>query len=163
MSVFEKILVPLDGSEHSIKALEAATQIAKQFNGKITLIHVYSVTPGPVIMPEPTTMTPSGFPVMAPAEISKVTDAVRRAGSRVLEEGEEKVEAEGVPVEKTLVEGHTVQEIVRTAKEGEFDLIVIGARGISKIRELLLGSVTDGVIHHACTPVLVIKMLAKPC
>ncbi|NWF87397.1 universal stress protein [Candidatus Bathyarchaeota archaeon] len=157
MRLFEKILVPLDGSEHSLKALEVATQIAKKFNGKITLIHVYSVTPGPILMPEPTTLTPSGFPVMAPAEISKVVDATRKAGNRILDDGEQKVKAEGIQVEKMLIEGHTVQEIVRTAKEGKFDLIVIGARGVSHIRELLLGSVTDGVIHHASSPVLVVK------
>ena len=41
--MFERILVPLDGSEHSLRALEMAKQIAKEFGGKITLIHVYSV------------------------------------------------------------------------------------------------------------------------
>ena len=43
ISLFEKILVPLDGSEHSLHALEKALQIAKKFEGKITLIDVYSV------------------------------------------------------------------------------------------------------------------------
>jgi nucleotide-binding universal stress UspA family protein len=150
-------LVPLDGSEQSLKALDFATQIAKKFNGRMTLIHVYSIMPGPVMMPEPTTLTPSGFPVMAPVEISRVTDVARKVGKRILDDGEQKVKSEGVEVEKKLVEGHTVEEIVRMAKEGNFDLIVIGARGVSKIRELLLGSVTDGVIHHASTPVLVVK------
>jgi nucleotide-binding universal stress UspA family protein len=155
--MFEKILVPLDGSQHSLKALEVATQIAKRFGGKITLIHVYSIATGPAMMPEPTTLTPPGFPVMSSAEISKIADAARRAGGRILAEGEQKVKAEEVAVETMLNEGHTVQEIVRTAQEGKFDLIVIGARGISHIRELLLGSTTDGVIHHAACPVLVIK------
>lgn len=155
--MFERILVPLDGSEHSLTALNVAAQIAKRFNGKITLIHVYSVMLGPVMMPEPTTLTPSGFPIMAPVEASKVADAARKTGNRILDDGEQKVKTEGVEVEKKLVEGHTVQEIVRMAKEGNYNLIVIGARGISKIRELLLGSVTDGVIHHASTPVLVVK------
>jgi nucleotide-binding universal stress UspA family protein len=155
--LFSKILVPLDGSEHSLRALDVAIQIAKKFSGKITLIHVYSVTPGPVIMPEPGTMSPSGFPVMAPVEISSVVDAVRKAGDRILEDGERKAKAEGIEVEKKLLEGHTVQEIVRMTREERFELIVVGARGISHIRELLLGSVTDGVIHHASAPVLVVK------
>jgi len=55
------------------------------------------------------------------------------------------------------VEGHAVEEIVREVREHGFDLIVIGARGLSHIREILLGSVTDGVIHHVSCPVLVIK------
>lgn len=56
-----------------------------------------------------------------------------------------------------LREGQVVQEIVKASKEGKFGLIVIGARGMSKIRELISGSVTDGVIRHASCPVLVVK------
>jgi nucleotide-binding universal stress UspA family protein len=50
-----------------------------------------------------------------------------------------------------------VQEILKTARDSEFNLIVMGARGISKIREMLLGSVSDGVIRNAPCPVLVTK------
>ncbi|MEM3458838.1 MAG: universal stress protein [Candidatus Bathyarchaeia archaeon] len=155
--MFEKILVPLDGSEHSLKALNVAIQIAKKFEAKLTLIHVYSVTIRPIIMPEPTTLTPPGVPIMTPLEISKVAEAAREVGNRILGDGEEKAKAEGIQVEKILAEGHVVQEIIRAAKEGNYDLIVIGARGISRVREMLLGSVTDGVIHHVSCPVLVIK------
>jgi len=108
-------------------------------------------------MPEPTTLTPPGVPIMTPLEISKVAEASREVGNRILGDGEEKAKAEGVQVEKILTEGHVVQEIIRVAKEGNYDLIVIGARGISRVREMLLGSVTDGVIHHVSCPVLVIK------
>jgi len=155
--LFEKILVPLDGSEHSVRALEIATRIAKKFDGKITLIHAYSVRITPLVIPEPTTLTPHGVPVMTPAEASKVAEAARKAGAGILASGEKKVKAEGVQVETLLREGHTVQEILKTAREGEFDLIVIGARGISRIREILLGSVSDGVIRNAPCPVLVVK------
>ena len=155
--MFERILVPLDGSEHSLRALEMAKHIAKEFGGKITLIHVYSVAVRPIIVPEPSTFSPAGVSVITAEEASKVAEAVREVGRRVLAEGEQKAKAEKVQVETMLVEGHAVQEIVRAAKEGKFDLIVIGAKGISRIRELLLGSVTDGVIHHATCPVLVVK------
>jgi nucleotide-binding universal stress UspA family protein len=161
VQLFERILVPLDGSEHSLKALEIAIQVAKKFGGKISLIHVYSVAVMPIITPEPTTLTPPMIPVMTPAEVTKTIEVVRNAGARILADGEQKVKAEEVQVETLLKEGHTVQEIIRTAKEGKFDLIVIGGRGISKIRELLLGSVTDGVIHHAPCPVLVIKLVPR--
>jgi len=156
-TLFKKILVPLDGSEHSMKALNIAVQIAKKFKGKITLIHVYSVSAFPLLMPEPTTLTPPGIPLVTQTEVSKITEAARKKGGDILANGEKKAKAEGVPVEKVLLEGHVVNEIVRTAKDGQYDLIVIGARGISKMRELLLGSVTDGVIHHVSCPVLVVK------
>jgi len=98
---------------------------------------------------------------MTSAEVTKAVEAIRKAGASILADGEQKVKAEEVQVETILREGHTVQEIIRTAKEGKFDLIVIGGRGISRIRELLLGSVTDGVIHHAHCPVLVIKLIPQ--
>ncbi|MCK4482049.1 universal stress protein, partial [Candidatus Bathyarchaeota archaeon] len=47
--------------------------------------------------------------------------------------------------------------VLETAKDGKFNLIVMGARGVSKIREILLGSVSDGVIRNAPCPVLVTK------
>jgi nucleotide-binding universal stress UspA family protein len=72
-------------------------------------------------------------------------------------DGAERVKAEGVPVETILLEGNTVQEIIKAAGEGKFDLIVMGARGISKIREILLGSVSDGVLRNAPCPVLIVK------
>jgi nucleotide-binding universal stress UspA family protein len=155
--LFQKILVPLDGSEHSLKALEIAAQLAEKFSGKITLIHVYSVSMQPVMMPEPSTSGSLGMPILTNAEISRMIEATQKFGNRILDDGEQKVKTEKVQVKKLLIEGHAVQEIVRLANEDRYDLIVIGARGISHVREILLGSVTDGVIHHARCPVLVIK------
>ena len=155
--MFEKILVPLDGSDHSVRALEKAVQIAKKFSGKVTLIHAYSVSMQPIILPEPTMLSSPTIPILTAAEISRVVEAARATGERILKDGEARAKAEGVVVEALIVEGHAVQEIVRTAKEGNFDLIVMGARGVSHIRGLLLGSVSDGAIHHALCPVLVVK------
>jgi len=154
--LFEKILVPLDGSEHSLRALEIAVQVAKKFSGKTTLIHAYSVVVRPIVMPEPTTLTP-GVPIMAPVEYSRMVEAVREAGAKILAEGEKMVKVEGIEVEAIIGEGNTVQEIIRTAVKGKFGLIVMGARGMSKIKEVLLGSVSDGVIRNAPCPVLITK------
>jgi nucleotide-binding universal stress UspA family protein len=153
--MFQKILVPLDGSEHSLKALEEAAQIAKISSGKITLINVYSVQP--IMMPEPSASGYTGTPIFSGAEVSRMIEAAQKSGNKILQDGEQRISATGVQVEKKLVEGHTVQEIVRAANDGNFDLIVIGGRGVSHIREMLLGSVTDGVIHHAHCAVLVMK------
>jgi nucleotide-binding universal stress UspA family protein len=157
LSLFGKILVPLDGSGHSLRALETAIEMAKKFDGNITLIHIYSVSVAPVIMPEPTTLTPSGVPVMTPTEVSKMVDAARDVGNQILKDAEQKVGSENIQVETVLKEGNTVQEINKVANGGKFDLIVIGVRGISKLRELLVGSVSEGVIKHASCPVLVVK------
>jgi len=139
--LFEKILVPLDGSEHSTRALEKAVQIAKQIDGKITLIHVYLVSQSAI----------------TPMQVSRYVQAIRKQGEIVLAEGEKRANAEGVQVEKLLIMGHAVEEILKTARKGNFSLVVIGARGMSKIKELLMGSVSDGVTKHAPCPVLVVR------
>jgi len=139
--LFEKNLVPVDGSRNSAKALKVAIAIAKKFDGKITLIHVYSVT----------ACKHAGM------RFDKCVQAIRKAGAGILAKCEKKVKAEGVEVETLLRQGHIVEEIIKTAREGEYDLIVMGSRGLSKIKELLLGSVSTGVTRHARCPVLVVK------
>ena len=139
--MFEKILVTVDGSRNSAKASKVAIEIAKKFDGKITLIHVYSVT----------ACKHAGM------RFDKCVQALRKAGAGILVNREKKVKAEGVKVEKMLMEGHIVEGIIKTSREGEYDLIVMGARGLSRIKELLLGSVSTGVTRHARCPVLVVK------
>jgi nucleotide-binding universal stress UspA family protein len=155
--LFEKILVPLDGSEASIHALEKAVQIAKKFAAKITLIHVYSVSPPvsayPIVMSDP---LPYETP-LPPEVFSKLDEVARGRGANILAHGEKRAKAEKVHVETLLEEGHAVEEILRTAKEGEFNLIVIGARGLSTIKEIFLGSVSHGVTVHAPCPVLIVR------
>jgi nucleotide-binding universal stress UspA family protein len=163
-SLFEKILVPLDGSEHSMHALEKAVQIAKNFDAKITLIKVYSLTQPVVtasltVAGSPTVMTGSMASAGSiPSEVlSKLSEAHREAGANILTNGKDRARTEGVQVETLLKEGHTVEEILKTANEGKYDLIVVGARGLSTIKEILLGSVSHGVVMHANCPVLVVK------
>lgn len=155
--MFEKILVPLDGSEHSQRALETAIEIAKKFGSHMVLLHVYSVTVTPVIVPEPTTVTPAGVPVATSGEVAKMVDAARDVGREILGEGKRNVETEGIEVDTMLKEGNSVQEIVKLAREGQFSLVVVGARGIHRIRELLMGSVSEGVAKNSPCPVLVVK------
>jgi nucleotide-binding universal stress UspA family protein len=152
--VFERILVPLDGSEHSMHALENAIQIAKKCDGKITLVHVYSVMSAGVV---PMTMAMYEPVTLPPELITKLADAVRESGANLLEKAKKKVDAEGIQSKTLLKEGHVVEEILKVAKEENTDLIVIGARGLSTIREVFLGSVSHGVTLHAPCPVLLMR------
>jgi nucleotide-binding universal stress UspA family protein len=144
--MFEKILVPLDGSGHSTYALEKAIEIAKKFDGKVTLLHAY--TPHVVSLPKE----------YAHAEAApEMVEISREAGANILEQAKDRVETESVQFETLLKMGQAVETIVSVAENGDFDLIVIGARGLSTIKELLLGSVSHGVTAHAKCPVLVVK------
>jgi len=139
--LFEKILVPLDGSENSLQALEKAIQIAKRFDGEIVLLHMYSIT----------------VFKLTPSQINSYVLELRKAGEKILAEGKKRAYAEDITVETRLKEGHIVEGIVEIAREGNFDLIVIGATGQSKLKELFLGSVSHGVTLHAPCPVLIVK------
>ena len=158
--MFKKILVPLDGSEHSSRALETAAQVAKKFHAQLTLLHVYSFV-APVMVAESFTQATSGLPVirssLTPADLAEMEKEARQVGERILIEAKEKLASEGIIVDSSLTEGNPVQEITRIAKEGTFDLIVMGIRGIGKLKELLVGSVSDGVIKQSSCPVLIVK------
>ena len=134
-------MVPLDGSEHSKRALDNAILIAKKFGGKITLIHIYSI---------------SKFAI-SPTQVYNYVQDVRRYGESILAYGKMKAQAEGIAVEKILIEGHVVEEIIKASERGKIDSIIMGARGLSTMKEILLGSVSHGVVNHAKCPVLVLK------
>ena len=134
-------MVPLDGSDHSTRALQEALKIAKMVNGVITLIHVYSI----------------GTSFVVTTKQDYFYQLALKNGECILSDGKNRVKGEGVKVKTLLLEGNAVEQIVKEAKEGDFNLIVISARGLSQIKEILLGSVSDGVIRKAPCPVLVIS------
>jgi len=154
--MFTKILVAVDGSEPSKKALDYALRLAEKFYGKITLIHVHSrvVPTGPS---EGVRWLPTGPSEVDIAMAVKIVEDAKQTGKRILNEAELVVKERGIPVEKVLREGDAVKEIVAVVQEGKFDLVIVGHRGMSKFKELLLGSVSEGVSHRAPCPVLIVK------
>jgi len=155
--MFKNILVAVDGSEHSKKALNYALELAEKFDGKITLIHVYSSVVPLVPAGMDTLSPPAPTPSVSITVAAKIAEKAKQMGKQILDEAERVVKERGVPVEKVLREGDTVGEIVATAREGKFDLIVMGHRGLSKLKELFLGAVSEGVSHKAPCPVMVVK------
>ncbi len=139
--LYKKILVPLDGSKSSISALQEAIKIAQIMKGEITITHVYSI----------------GTSIILSSKQEQLYKLALKKSREVLLNGKKLAKAEGFRVETLLLEGDTVEQIVKTAKEGDFNLIVMGARGLSKISEFVLGSVSHGVIKSVHCPVLVTK------
>lgn len=154
--MFNNILVAVDGSEHSKKALSYALELAKKCEGKITLIHVYS-TVTPMVPSVDAFSAQSMTPPASAAVIAKIAEEVKQRGKQILDEAEQVVKEHGISVEKVLREGDAVKEIVAATHEGKFDLVVVGHRGLSKLKEILLGSVSEGVSHKVPCPVLIVK------
>ncbi len=162
--MFERILVPLDGSEHASLALEKAIQIAKKFDGKLTFLHAY--TTHIVSLPKEYAL-PEAVPRIVDASLPKeyampetalrIVDFPYETGLSILEKASEKASTEGIQVETLLMMGNPAEKIVEASNNSRFDLIVMGARGLSPVKELLLGSVSHRVATHAKCPVLIVK------
>lgn len=151
-SLITKILVPIDGSEHSNKVLNYALDLAEKYSAEIMLFSVAQtyVTTGPMFVSHP--MSPLETPGVYISEIET-------AHKKVLEEAfkEAKKIKPDLKVSKKLVNGRASDEIVKIAKEENFDLIVMGSRGLGGIKEFFLGSVSDRVADNAQCPVLIVK------
>ena len=135
-----KMLVAVDGSEYSLAAVKAAAKLAaEQGIKRVTLLNVIPVTY--------TTM--GAVPAAAPPEDLEAWE--------VFDQPKEILKAAGVEPLLLLREGDPAEEIVQAAKEGEFDLIVMGHRGLSPVKAFLLGSVSNRVVAHAPCSVLVVR------
>lgn len=140
-TLVEKILVPVDGSRVMERNVKFACDLVKAFGGTMTLMHVVvlpaSMEPGVPIDPTP----------------------LEQAGARILEAAQRIAEENGCKSDGILETdfGNAGHRIVRIAQEKGFTLIMIGARGGSKIVNLLLGSVCHTVAHNATSPVLIIR------
>jgi nucleotide-binding universal stress UspA family protein len=144
-----KILVPVDFSEHSARALEMAIDLAKAFGAEIHLLHCYQV--------QPLSISPYG--IVLPESFDR---DVRQAAERRADEWSTKVTLEGIEVEVSLSSRFPSLEISETASEIGADLIVMGTRGLSGIRHVLLGSVAERTLRLAPCPVLTVKDSGQP-
>lgn len=137
--MFRNILVAVDGSTHSERAVEEAVDLARNADGCITLI---SVGTHPVVWPSPFQTT--------------MTDAdLEEAARAMVDEAEEKV-PDDVSVATLVRVGRPADEIMTRARDGHHDLIVMGARGSGAVRSLLLGSVSHAVLIQSSGAVLIV-------
>ena len=136
----EKILVPVDFSEPSGKALDHAIGMAKTYGAKIELVHVYHVPALPY--------GPQAEPL--PVEYS---EGLRKGAQSQLGTWFGRVRDAGVGGEAHLIEGSPAHEIVELARRLKVDQIVIGTRGLTGLKHLMLGSVADRTVRLAHCPV----------
>jgi len=135
----KKILVALDGSKNSYRGLDMGIYLARQFDTKLIGIYVISNIPKKYYdlnYPE--------RPLLLAAEDIMETAKIRCA-------------RKGVLFEKKVNFGDPGSEIITFAKLLNFDMILIGTRGMSGIKEMFLGSVSNYVLHKSSIPVLIVK------
>ncbi len=141
---WKKVLCPIDFSEPARAAMQAAVEICRQFDSELTLFHSYEL-PGYTL--------PEGSVVASPKMLQDLADQAEAhlAEWRRMAEG---MGAAKVTTAKGI--GEPAVEIGELAREGEYDLSVVGTHGRTGIRHALLGSVAERVVRRAGCPVLTI-------
>jgi nucleotide-binding universal stress UspA family protein len=147
-----KILVAVDGSKPSLDASEQAISLAAKYEADLIAVHV--VSPGVRYDYLEDVITPG-----LPASLKEVIVLAMEKGQKYLDEVKQKASESKLEVQTEVLIGATsvVKEIVEYAAEHKIDLIVIGTRGISGIKRMLLGSTASGVLSYAHCPVLIVK------
>jgi len=138
--------VALDGSDYSLRALDFAIDLARKYQSQLVLVHV--------VMRQIYAINPPEAGILAGTAIVRELET---EGKTILTQGEERVKAQGLPVEARLRQGVPAEELLRAATDEKADLMVLGSRGLSQVRAFLLGSVSDKVSHHAKCPTLIVR------
>jgi len=140
--MFNKILVGIDGSEGSKKALTAAIAIAKRFGGEI---HTVSVKE-----------RPSHYAATV-GEVMEDQEEINKFFAHVTEEAMNMAEKEGVALKCDVRSGHEVQAIIEFARAQHFDLLVIGFMGHSRVFGRIWGGTSQNLTKTSPCSVLVVK------
>lgn len=138
------ILVPTDFSEDSEAALQTAVELAKSFGASLHLLHAFEY-PTYVGTPWGYSFPPDAF-----------NDARVRV-SEMLAERQEKVKAEGVTITIEVEIGSPSEVITHVAERIDANLIVMGTRGLTGVKHVVLGSAAERTLRHAPCPVMTVK------
>jgi nucleotide-binding universal stress UspA family protein len=146
MVLIKKILVPNDGSIYAEKATKFAVDLALKYDASITLLCVVEVIPE------------SPFAkAAAPLIYRQVIKNAYKKAEACLRSTKEMALKLNVSIDHKTVEGDAAEEILIEAKNGGYDLIVMGTRGASGVKRWFIGSVTARIINHAQCPVLIVR------
>ncbi len=138
------ILACVDFSDVTESVIAAAGELARVYKGGVCLLHA--------AMPEPDFVTYDVGPQYQRDAFAKRL----RDEHRKLQDYEEQLKGQGLSVKSLLVQGSTVEKILEEAERFKTDLIVLGSHGHGSLYELIVGSVTEGVLRKTTVPVLVV-------
>lgn len=142
--MYNEILVPTDGSDASMIAVEQGVAVARQFDATVHFCYVVDVG---------TEMASSAEGTIA----TQLTETLDRMAHDALDAAESQADDAEVPTERVALEGIPHETITDYSADHEIDLIVMGSTGQSGIKEHLLGSTTDRVAQSVDTSVLIAR------
>ncbi len=137
----QKILIAVDGSEHSKRAVEYAIELLKMLQADIILIHCHRTYP--TLLGEP--------------YLQKAINKINQEAETLVKPFRELFQKANIAITERIMEGRAGEVIVAVADTEKADLIIMGSRGLSDLEGLIVGSVTHRVLHAASCPVLVVR------
>jgi nucleotide-binding universal stress UspA family protein len=146
--MYQRILVPIDGSATSGKGLHEAIALAKLTAGRIRLLHVVDDLP--------LLMSGDGYASLA----GDVLGVLRDAGEKIVAEAKAAVQRAGVPVETSIydsLQGRLADRVVQEVADWQAELVVLGTHGRRGVRRLVLGSDAEQILRCANVPVLLVR------
>jgi nucleotide-binding universal stress UspA family protein len=145
MHAYTNILVPSDFEAQSIEALKVAGSLACSFDAKVTVVHVHDANGY---------QAPAAYVTYTQEERKEIADYLQERLSDVVLE----LRATGVRgAQSQLLAGEPVAELLRFAREGKFDLIVMGTHGRTGVWQKLIGSIAQQMLSEAPCPVLTVR------
>ncbi len=144
-----RILCPIDFSKHADAVIEWAAHLALEHDSEVLLLHVYHL--------------PVEFQQLEGAYLpADFWDSVRQEAEQSLTRYAEGLRSQGLEVQERVREGYPAGVIQEEATQEQADLIVMGSRGLSGLKHLLLGSVAERVVQKAHCPVLTVNHRDEP-
>jgi len=145
--VYDKILVPIDGSPTSARGYEEAVALARALGSRLVVLHVIDAFPVAVEMVPATTW-------------QEISDGLRQRGETLLGAAKETAASHGVSTETRLVESRAervADTIVQEASDAGCDLVVMGTHGRRGFNRVMVGSDAELVVRHCPVPVLLVR------
>jgi nucleotide-binding universal stress UspA family protein len=143
-----RMLIATDGSPHAIRAARLAARLARELREVDVILatvgHIPAIAlggPGPDAL----------------VDLGALEEGLERAGQAILDRTMEAFTGAGISVKRVYLRGEPAGEIIKAAHEAKADLIIMGSRGLGQIGGLILGSVSERVLHGAHTPVLIVR------
>ncbi len=151
-SMFKRILVAVDGSDNSMRASKVAVELAQKYGSELIVLHVIPMATYGISFMVP------GLPP-PPGAYEKYREYERNVAQSFVNKAAGLAQSAGVDVRAEVQESvpSVVEGITEYARGENVDLIVIGTRGLSRFKKLVIGSVSSGVVNHAHCPVLVVR------
>jgi nucleotide-binding universal stress UspA family protein len=162
MSVpYQRILVPLDGSERAAAALSHAESIASLAKARLILLQV--IPSSAMLISETAISSPSmGLPTVDPfvsaSQYESVEQALAEEAQKNLDEAAAPLRANAVDVETVLLQGSPADAILTYATDSKIDLIVMSTHGRTGLTRLVFGSVAESVLRRSPCPLLLVRV-----